>query len=979
MIQLCYIKHKTRYDMTKLISWNLNGMRAAWNHGLRTFLDTCGADIYAFQETKTSEPFAAVEIEGYHAFWSFNMAKKGYSGTCCLSRRKPLNVWYDMGDPSFNAEGRIIVLEFDTYFVVNCYVPKAQGKKIRRDYRNQWDMHLLHYLSQLQVQKSVIVCGDFNVAIMRTDIYEQSPYYSLGEDGFISTERESILGILSKGFVDSYRYIHPDEQHKFTWWSNRRFKRRENKGWRLDYFFVSNEIKEKIWESTMLTDVLGSDHCPILLEIDLPNVEPIQPTILEPKTDYTYQSLLRLASAERRAALRQLQKGDMTNFWNSIDWEEAEKHLANMQMALAKVAYTRNLERITKWQKEIVLSLDAKLLAVKHTCETGGGPGLDGIKWTTPHEKMVAAFSLSAKSYHTLPSRLLVVESKKGKQRHIHIETYYDRAMQCLFAYALDPIAESWADIHSYAYRKGRSTYDLNEYIKNMLSDVNAPTWLFITDVKQCYENISHEWIKANIPMNHIVLGRFLKAGYVFGGELFPTDIGVGIGCTISPIIANMALDGLHSYVNTRLEAHGNERTLLHCPMARYADDIIFMAWSEDTAYRIKLYIEDFLRERGLAISPEKSKVVNISEGFSLMSRTYYKLGDHVYARPSDESVERFKKNIRETIENFSGSQKTLIEKLNHKIDGWATYHKVDESEEAFRQMDVYISSLLLKLCESKHPKWSREKIIDKYWIKDAEGRYCYSLPDKRECRVKFLADTLLVDYISLKPNMNPYIHLDYFEKRTKDREIVNVTGIFRTIWNRQDGKCHYCGRAILREEKKALVEAYPEKRKFAARMAYVHGRCLYTSFDTVSAPSLPESQDDVNKLLEQLDTKRKPLEQRFVALSDYFRHCEKRTFVLTFNEMETIMGEPLGATANRKEYWQRTGFGCISQCWLENGYEIRNIHTRKRQIAFARMAKHEQESAVNIPQSILLGHIPDDAKYELQNFIDYLVKKYGL
>lgn len=177
---------------------------------------------------------------------------------------------------------------------------------------------MLHYLSQLQEQKPVIVCGDFNVTIMRTDIYEHSPYYSLDEDGFISTERESILGILSKGFVDSYRYVHPDEQHKFTWWSNRRFKRRENKGWRLDYFFVSDEIKEKIGESTMLTDVLGSDHCPILLEIDLPNSKPIPPVILEPATDYTYHSILRLSAAKRREALQQLQKGDMTNFWNSI-------------------------------------------------------------------------------------------------------------------------------------------------------------------------------------------------------------------------------------------------------------------------------------------------------------------------------------------------------------------------------------------------------------------------------------------------------------------------------------------------------------------------------------------------------------------------------------------------------------------------------------------------------------------------------------
>lgn len=944
-------------------------------------MESTGADLYAFQETKASKSFAPVAIEGYHDFWAFNKQRAGYSGTCCLSRTEPLHVWYEMDDPAFDTEGRIITLEYNSYYIINCYVPKAQGKLCRRDYRKQWDMHLTNYIRQLQEKKPVIVCGDFNVTIAKTDVYESNPYSALEDDGFISTERESILGIMALGLVDSYRFMHPDEQHKYTWWSNRRFKRRENKGWRLDYFFVSDAIKERIAESTMLSDVLGSDHCPIILDIDLPEERTAaQDPAPKPSLDYTYQSFQRLPDTDERVmALLNLQKGDMTKFWESIDWQEAEKNLANLQHALARVARSRDLERIYRWQGAIVHSLDAKLLAVRHTCETGGGPGVDGIKWTTPHEKMAAALSLSSKSYHTTPARLLLVESKTGKQRRIHIDTYYDRAMQCLYAFALDPVAESWADRNSYAYRKGRSAYDLNEFIKATLSVENAPTWLFITDVQHCYESISHEWIKAHIPMSPIVLNRFLKAGYVFGGELFSMDAGIGIGCTISPIIANMTLDGLEDYVNNRLQMHGNELDQLHCPMARYADDIIFMAWSEETAYRIKLYTEDFLRERGLAISPGKSKIVHISEGFTLMSRTYYKLGNRVCARPSDASIDRFKSNIRDTIENFSGSQKTLIETLNHKIDGWATYHKVDESEEAFRQVDVYISALLLQLCEAKHPKWSRDKIIDKYYYRDAEGRYCYALPDKRECRVKFLTDTLLIDYTPLNTGANPYIHLDYFEKRTNDRDVLNVTGIYRKIWNRQEGKCYYCGRKIMREEKKALVEAYPDKRKFAARMAYVHGRCLYTSFDTVSASSLPESQDDVNKLLEQLESKRKPLEQRFVALSEYFHRCSKRTIVLTFDEIKEIMGEPLGATASRREYWQRTGFGCISQCWLENGYAIRDLKPRKQQVAFSRIPKSKKTGEIEIPESIKSGQIPDDARYELESFIKYLVTKYGL
>lgn len=216
------------------------------------------------------------------------------------------------------------------------------------------------------------------------------------------------------------------------------------------------------------------------------------------------------------------------------------------------------------------------------------------------------------------------------------------------------------------------------------------------------------------------------------------------------------------------------------------------------------------------------------------MSRTYYKVGTQVYARPSDAAVGRFMVNVRDAIDNYTGSQQSLIDTLNRKIDGWTTYHKVSEGDDAFRQMDVYISALLLKLCESKHPKWNREKILQKYWYVDAEGRHCYALPNKKEIRVKFLSDALLIDYYAVKTKMNPYIDLDYMESRTHERQILNATGIYRAIWNRQDGRCHYCGHRILRDEEKALVEVEPVRSRFASRMAYVHKRCLYCSVDYI-------------------------------------------------------------------------------------------------------------------------------------------------
>lgn len=963
----------------RFISWNVNGIRSAWNHGLSSFLDSANADIYAFQETKTDEPFPSVEIAGYHPYWSFCTIRKGYSGTMCLTRQKPLNVRYDMGDSSFDTEGRIITLEFGDFFFVNCYVPNSQRSDKRYDYRNSWDLRFVQYINQLRYQKPTIVCGDFNVTLSEKDIYEENNSMEADTGGFLSTEREYLMDIVDNGFTDSYRLLHPEELGKYTWWSNRRFKRKTNCGLRLDYFLVSEKLKGKVIESTMLSDVFGSDHCPILLEMDMSHEDmPILDPVRMASISYTYDDLIRLQNDEY--AIRQIKRTDMTVLWNGIDWNHAERKLENMQMALAKSAYTRDRKLITKWQKRIVYSLEAKLLAVRHTCNASGGAGVDCIKWISPHEKMSAALSLTSKGYRAMPSRLVLIQSKNGKQRRIHIETYYDRAMQCLYAYALDPIAESWGDRKSFAYRKGRSAYDMNEYIKLGLSGNDAPEWLFIADVRKCYENISHEWIMENIPMSGYVLHQFLAAGYVFGGKLFPMEVGVGIGCSISPIVANMALDGLQDYVYERLYPYTDDIDYADGNMVRYADDILFMARTEDTALKIRQYTADFLEERGLALSPEKSRIIHIDEGFSFMSRTYYKQGTQVFARPSDSAIGRFMGNIRDTIENYTGSQHSLIEKLNHKIDGWTTYHKVSEADDAFRKLDVYVSALLLELCESKHPKWSREKILQKYWYIDAEGRHCYALPNKKEIRVKFLSDSLLIDYYAVRTNMNPYIDLEYMEYRTHEREILNATGIYRTIWNRQDGRCHYCGHRILHDEEKALVEVASTRNCFASRMAYVHKRCLYSSFDYIDTEVLPTSLSEVMELLEQLDSKRKTISNKYFALSEFFRTCERNSVTLTFREIEDIMGEELGLTSLRKEFWYRTGFSCISQCWLENGYQIKTLHLEgKRRIVFNLTEKSRNTSNVAIPEVIKYGRVPADAKYELENYFRYIIKKYAL
>ncbi len=960
----------------RFLSWNVNGIRASWNHGLSSLLHNIEADIYAFQETKVNEPFSSAEIDGYKAYWSVCQGRKGYSGTMVLSKYEPISVSYGFPDQYFDTEGRIITLEYDTFYFINCYVPNSQGADKRKDYRAEWDVQLYMHLLKLGKEKPVVVCGDFNVSLNDDDIYEGSNWQEINAQGFLSEERDNLIKILDGGFVDTYRLLHPDNRGKFTWWSNRLHKRKENKGWRLDYFFVSDDLAAKIQEAEILDTIYGSDHCPITLGIDL-EVENKSVLVNTRQRAFTYQDLLDFR--EQRIPLSHIYISNYEALWNSIDWDTAEKNLATMQMALAKSAYSRSPDLIDKWQRKIVFSIDAKILAVRHVCDTAAGSGVDRIIWTTAKEKMQAALALTSKDYHAMPARLLLIRSKNGKQRRIHIGTYYDRAMQTLYSYALDPIAESWGDKKSFAYRKGRSAYDLHQYIISGFSGMDAPQWAVIADIKKCYENISHEWILKYIPVRKSVLREFLQAGYVFAGELFSTDVGIGIGCTISPIIANMVLDGMQDYIYSRLYPEG-DIDYADGNLMRFADDIIVSARTPESARRIRQIIQEFLNERGLELSDEKSKIVHVSEGFTFMARQYVKKGYELVAIPSEKSVERFMASMKELIVGYKGSQKSLIEQINKKIDGWVTYHKITDAYDAFRKMDVYITALLVELCEQKHPKWTREKILKKYWYKDFDGRNCYSLPNKKEILVKFLTDALYYSYKPVKLNMNPYIDLEYMELKSHDRQIHSATGIYRSIWNRQEGKCYYCGRDILPDEEKTLVEVDAGHSSLVRRMAYVHKRCMFGSFEVVDTDDAPSSMDDIMDLLMKLDGEKTVIAQKNYLLSEYFRSSDKHSMTLTFKQIEDIMDCPLGASALRKEFWYRTGFGCISQCWIENGYEIFNLVLEgRRRVTFKLTADNKQTSGLEIPEALKYKRIPVDAKNELENYFEYIIKKYGL
>ena len=248
----------------KLVSWNVNGIRACLQKGFLDSFHQLDADIFCVQETKMQSGQADLEIEGYHYYLN-SAVKKGYSGTLIYSKEKPLNVFYGMNKEEHDQEGRLITLEFENYYVITCYTPNSQNELKRLSYRMKWEDDFRDYLINLNKTKPVILCVDLNVAHNEIDI--KNAKSNVGNAGFTKEERGKMTELLSSGFVDSFRYVYPDKTDAYSWWSYMRNAREKNIGWRIDYFIVSEALKDLLQDAKIHTDILGSDHCPVELDI----------------------------------------------------------------------------------------------------------------------------------------------------------------------------------------------------------------------------------------------------------------------------------------------------------------------------------------------------------------------------------------------------------------------------------------------------------------------------------------------------------------------------------------------------------------------------------------------------------------------------------------------------------------------------------------------------------------------------------------
>lgn len=249
----------------KLISWNVNGLRAILKKNFMEDFLSLNADIFCIQETKLQEGQHELELPGYEQYWNY-AEKKGYSGTAVFTKKKPLKVSYGIGQAEHDNEGRVITLDFDEFYLVNCYTPNSQNELARLDYRMTWEDAFLSYLKKLDKEKPLILCGDLNVAHNEIDL--KNPKTNKKNAGFTQEERDKMSSLLNSGFIDTFRYFYPDKEGIYSWWSYRFHAREKNSGWRIDYFITSERLKDRLRDAKIHTEIMGSDHCPVELDIE---------------------------------------------------------------------------------------------------------------------------------------------------------------------------------------------------------------------------------------------------------------------------------------------------------------------------------------------------------------------------------------------------------------------------------------------------------------------------------------------------------------------------------------------------------------------------------------------------------------------------------------------------------------------------------------------------------------------------------------
>ncbi len=499
--------------------------------------------------------------------------------------------------------------------------------------------------------------------------------------------------------------------------------------------------------------------------------------------------------------------------WDGMNWSKCETYVRKLQARIVKAQKEGRHNKVKTLQWMLTHSFYAKALAVKRVTSNKGKntSGVDKQLWDSPKRKYKAIGELRRRGYHPQPLRRVHIKKKNGKLRPLGIPTMKDRAMQALYLMALEPIAETTGDRFSYGFRKKRRTMDAIRQIDTVLNRQHSPEWILEGDIKGCFDHISHDWLIENIPMDKTILRKWLKCGAVFNGKLFPTEEGTPQGGIISPTLANMALDGLQPLLAERFKRRFINYKTFHYKvnLIRYADDFIITGRDKELLENeVKPMVIEFLKERGLTLSEEKTTITNIYDGFDFLGFNVRKFGKRLYTSPSKDAQKRFRAKISDIVKGHKMcKQESLIRMLNPVITGWGNYYRYGASTNAFHGCDNHIYNLTKKWALRRHPKKRKSWVADKYWheIRGRKWTFAWKYETKSKkvnyLTLKRLSDIHYTPYKQVKGEANPFDpeYDDYFFQRKEQQMLESLKGrkSLLYLWNKQKRTCPLCGKEI--------------------------------------------------------------------------------------------------------------------------------------------------------------------------------------
>ena len=475
--------------------------------------------------------------------------------------------------------------------------------------------------------------------------------------------------------------------------------------------------------------------------------------------------------------------------WDGINWANVQRQVRGLQTRIVKATQGGRHNQVKALQWLLTHSFSGKALAVKRVTENKGKntPGVDQVTWQTSRAKTNAIASLKRRGYSPLPLRRVFILKKNGKTRPLGIPVMKCRAMQALHLLALEPVAETTADLNSYGFRPERATADAGEQCFICLARKASAEWVLEADIEGCFDNISHDWMIANIPTDQAILRKWLQAGFVYQNELFPTTAGTPQGGIISPVAANMTLDGLEAMLAEKFPKA--KQTGRKMNMVRYADDFIITGHSKEWLEQaVKPTVVEFLAERGLILSPEKTKITHIGDGFDFLGWNIRKYHGKLLMKPSKANVKAHLDKIREVIKaNKTAKQASLIRLLNPVLRGWANYHRHVVAKETFARVDAHVWSMLWRWAVRRHPNKGARWVKEKYFKTRGTRHWVYAATEKQEDGTRHelillqASDTPIQRHVKIKSAANPHDPkwAQYFASRWGTKRLHSSREVF--------------------------------------------------------------------------------------------------------------------------------------------------------------------------------------------------------